>query len=322
MRNPKGPQTKSEEFFLKLLAEEENPHLLDDNDLKSIDGKVIKKFSGGINQVRRRELRTFQENEMITDLRHQQVKNGEEMGKAAEMNGETITSLTTKLKNKEKALEEKEKRIKEYSEALRTANKDAEYCRKEFENEQKEWVKNVRGLRANLDECVKKRDGLETDYRELTKKNTSDLEHKEREITTNTLNWMQKYGFLSHRYRVSVAVSSVLLGLVILAMVVLQFYHALFPILNSDFKKTFIWMLPPTVLMVFSIYSYQLVHGLVNKVKLIVIPILGFGIIYYFLLRVLMFYDLFALSWNYFTILALWWNVAVLLVSCLPLILI
>ena len=113
MKNPKGPQTKSEEFFLKFLAEEENPQLLDDNDLKSIDGKVMKKFGNGINQVRRRELRTFLENEMITDLRNQQVKNKEEMEKAAEMNGETKVSLTTKLRNKENALEEKEKRIKE-----------------------------------------------------------------------------------------------------------------------------------------------------------------------------------------------------------------
>ena len=318
MKNPKGPQTKSEESFVKLLAEEENPQLLDDNDLKNIDGKVTKKSGNGINQVRRRELRTFRENEMITDLRNQQVKNKEEMEKAAEMNGETKVSLTMKLRNKEKALEEKEKRIKEYIETLRTANKDAEYRKKKFESEQKDWVKTV----ANLDECVKKRDGLETDYRELRERNTSDLKHKEREITTNTLNWNQKYGFLSHRYRVSIAVSSVLVGLVILAMVVLQFSHALFPILNPDFKKTFIWMLPPTVLMVFSIYLFQLVHGLLNKVRLIVIPILDFGIIYYFLLRVLMFYDLFALSWNYFTVLALWWNVAVLLVSCLPLILI
>ena len=318
MKNPKGPQTKSEEFFLKLLAEEENPQLLDDNDLKSIDGKVTKKSGNGINQVRRRELRTFRENEMITDLRNQQVKNKEEMEKAAEMNGETKVSLTMKLRNKEKALEEKEKRIKEYIETLRTANKDAEYRKKKFESEQKDWVKTV----ANLDECVKKRDGLETDYKELRERNTSDLEHEDREITTNTLNWNQKYGALSHRYRVSVAVSSVLLGLVILAMVVLQFSHALFPILTSDFRKAFIWMLPPTVYMVFSVYLFQLVRGFLNKVRLIVIPILDFGIIYYWLLRVLMFYDLFALRWNYYTVLALWWNVAVLLVSCLPLILI
>ena len=90
---------------------------------------------------------------------------------------------------------------------------------------------------------------------------------------------------------------------------------------NPDFKKTFVWMMVPTVYIVFSVYLSQLAYGLLRKAAVVLMMSFGFSVIYYFILRALMFYNMFFLSWNSVTELALSWNAFILLASVLPLIL-
>ncbi|EQB64850.1 MAG: hypothetical protein AMDU3_IPLC00004G0428 [Thermoplasmatales archaeon I-plasma] len=329
MKTPIPPSTKQEEFFVKLLKEQDKPQFFNDADLKKINDKVVSKFGDGINVVRRRELKYFLIGEMIEELNKKVAENGDEKEKAIQMPKVTIKNQESQLKERDEEIEKQDEEIKRLRKESEESKSDLEKlksdCKKDLEERENAIKKCCEDLKLCIeqrDRCIENADRSDKEYQnqldDLQNQKRGMEQSKNKEIGT----WTRKYKVI-RSLLLGISVGSG--GIFISGLLIFYFLHLGFPIGNPNFRKMFTFIAIQTasvVVLMYKTYPFHVSdsHDPWNSLKLFLVYLIAFEFLYYVVAAIIASWGLIPLRWDYWTELALFWNLMLLPGPVLPLI--
>ncbi|MDA8144391.1 MAG: hypothetical protein M0T81_10460 [Thermoplasmatales archaeon] len=327
MKTPIPPSTKQEEFFVKLLKEQDKPQFFNDADLKKIDGKVTAKFGDGINVVRRRELKYFLLGETIEELNKKIAE--DEKKKAIQMPKVTIKNQESRLKEQDEEIGKQDEEIKRLRKESEKSKSDLEKlksdCKKDLEEREKAIKKCCEDLKLFMeqrDRCIEKCKRLDGEHEKQLDNLQNQKRGMEQSENKEIGTWKRKYKVI-RSLLLGISVGSG--GIFISGLLIFFFFHLGFPIGNPNFRKMFTFIAIQTTYVVVLLYKTYPFHvsdsrDPWNSLKLFLVFLIAFELLYYVVAAIIASLGLIPLRWDYWTELALFWNLMLLLGLVLPLI--
>ncbi len=330
MKTPIPPSTKQEEFFVKLLKEQNKPQFFNDADLKKINDKVVSKFGDGINVVRRRELKYFLLGETIEELNKKVTEDEDEKKKAIQMPKVTIKNQESRLKEQDEEIGKQDEEIKRLRKESEKSKSDLEKlksdCKKDLEEREKAIKKCCEDLKLFMeqrDRCIENADHSDKEHEKQLDNLQNQKRGMEQSENKEIGTWKRKYKVI-RSLLLGISVGSG--GIFISGLLIFFFFHLGFPIYNPYFRKMFVFMAIQTACVVILIYRTYPFHvsdsrDPWNSLKLFLVSLIAFEFLYNVIAAMIASWGLIALRWDYSTELALFWNLMLFFGSVLPLIL-